>query len=132
MKAKRIILAVFLTIGFLALSIEVRADEPVTGPVAIPIHWTRLVQPKPNSLLQGVVTVEVVKNENVEIELNRVEIYFNQDLLKTFYSSPYIFNWDTSLSSTPGGCILIKAYDNDDNLDDPVCYPVLINNELNN
>ena len=117
---------------FLILSIFIstaNAYESVTSTVDPKFHWTKLIQPKPNSLLQGVVTVEVVKNENVEIELIRVEIYFNQDLLKTFYSSPYIFNWDTSISSIPGGCILIKAYDDEEKFDDPVCYPMLINNE---
>jgi len=118
---------VFVASLFLLIGVfNANAYEAVTGPVNSTIHWTKLVQPKPNSLLQGVVTIEVVKNENAGVELGHVDIYFNQELLQSFSYPPYLFNWDTSSTSIPGGCILINAFDQEGNMDEPVCYPVLI------
>ena len=100
--------------------------EPVTG--TVPIYWTRLVQPKPNPVVNGIIIIEVIK-KNVDIRLGSVEIYYNENLLKTFDSAPYIFKWDTRTSTIPMGCLVIKAYDQDGKLDEPVCYPIRIRND---
>ena len=98
--------------------------EPITA--VVPFHWTKLVQPKPNSVVKGVITVEVAKNKDINVVLGSLEIYYNEELLKTFDSAPYIFEWDTRTSAIPMGCLLIKAYDQNGKLDDPVCYPIRI------
>ena len=69
---KKWIIFTFALIIPLSVVSSVKAYEPVTGTVTSNVPWTKLVKPKANALLNGVITIELVKNENTEVIINRI------------------------------------------------------------
>ena len=56
---KKWIIFTFALIIPLSVVSSVKAYEPVTGTVTSNVPWTKLVKPKANALLNGVITIEL-------------------------------------------------------------------------
>ena len=89
-----------------------------------------LAEPAANQTLSGIVSIVAIPSDDVGV--NRVEFYHGNTLAGTVYSSPYDYEWDTTLEEDDTQHIwFVKAYDTSENEAQTQPIAVYVDNDDN-
>ena len=97
--------------------------------------WVKIVSPKGASVVHG--SIEIKVQSTKEVELSKVDILLNNDVIHNFTSPTanendiptYIFIWDTNSINQGGGCLIARGYNDKNEFKDTGCVPIMIRND---